>query len=90
MPYKPQIIIIAVLFVVATATGQDTTSTAVEIVQTKSGPVKVERLATLNEPWGMTFLPDGRLIISEKPGRLRIFSDGKLSEPVSGDCLTLR
>jgi aldose sugar dehydrogenase len=32
----------------------------------------------------MTFLPDGRLLVTEKPGRLRIYSDGKLSEPIGG------
>lgn len=55
-----------------------------EVIQTKSGPVNVERLATLNEPWGMAFLPDGRLLITEKPGHLRIYSGGKLSDPVGG------
>jgi glucose/arabinose dehydrogenase len=32
----------------------------------------------------MEYLPDGRLLITEKPGKLRIFADGKLSEPVAG------
>lgn len=32
----------------------------------------------------MAFLPDGRLLITEKPGRLRIYSGGKLSEPIAG------
>jgi glucose/arabinose dehydrogenase len=33
----------------------------------------------------MTFLPDGRMLVTEKPGRLRIVGvDGKLSEPVAG------
>lgn len=53
-------------------------------VQSKSGPVNVESLAKLDNPWGMTFLPDGRLLITEKPGRLRTFADGKLSNPIQG------
>lgn len=55
-----------------------------QTLSTQSGPVKVERLATLDNPWGMAFLPDGRLLISEKPGRLRVYADGKLSEPIKG------
>jgi len=54
------------------------------VVQSKSGPVNTESLAKLDNPWGMTFLPDGRLLISEKPGRLRTFKDGKLSDPIAG------
>lgn len=54
------------------------------VVQSKSGPVNVESLARLDNPWGMTFLLDGRLLITEKPGRLRIFADGKLTEPIGG------
>jgi aldose sugar dehydrogenase len=42
----------------------------------------IEQLAALEFPWGMAYLPDGRLVITEKPGRLRIFADGKLSAPV--------
>lgn len=45
--------------------------------------VRTEELASLEYPWGMEYLPDGRLLITEKPGRLRIFADGKLSEPVA-------
>ena len=44
--------------------------------------VRIERLATLEFPWGMALLPDGRLLVTEKPGRLRIFANGKLSEPL--------
>jgi glucose/arabinose dehydrogenase len=32
----------------------------------------------LEQPWGMAFLPDGRLLITERPGRLRIVEGGKL------------
>jgi glucose/arabinose dehydrogenase len=39
----------------------------------------------LEKPWGMTFLPDGRMLVTEKPGRLRVVTtDGKLSAPVAG------
>ncbi|MBS1715899.1 MAG: PQQ-dependent sugar dehydrogenase [Armatimonadetes bacterium] len=54
------------------------------VVQTQAGPLSVAVLARLNEPWGMDFLPDGRLLITEKPGRLRIYADGRLSGPVPG------
>ena len=56
----------------------------VEIIKTKTGNIKVEHLAALNEPWGMAWLPDGRLIISEKPGRLRIYSQGKPLDSIKG------
>ncbi len=75
---------IAALFIAATAAAQNNTGAVAEVVQTKSGPVSVERLATLSEPWGMAFLPDGRLLVTEKPGRLRIYSNGKLSAPIGG------
>jgi aldose sugar dehydrogenase len=39
----------------------------------------------LQNPWGLAFLPDGKMLVSEKPGRLRVVTaDGKLSEPVTG------
>jgi len=39
----------------------------------------------LEQPWGMAFLPDGRMLITERPGRLRVFADGKLeAAPLTG------
>jgi len=39
----------------------------------------------LQAPWGMTFLPGGKMLVTEKAGRLRVVAaDGKLSEPVTG------
>lgn len=54
------------------------------VVSSSAGNIKIERLATLELPWGMALLPDGRLLVTEKPGRLRIWANGKLSEPVQG------
>jgi glucose/arabinose dehydrogenase len=47
-----------------------------------AGKPNVQQLATLEFPWGMAYLPDGRLLITEKPGRLRIFDGKQLSAPV--------
>ena len=39
----------------------------------------------LEKPWALTFLPDGRMLVTEKPGRLRIVTPaGELSQPVAG------
>lgn len=55
-------------------------------VMTEAGPVAIQTLADgLVHPWGMAFLPDGRLLVTERAGRLRILGpDGTLSEPVAG------
>lgn len=39
----------------------------------------------LEEPWGLALLPDGRWLVTERPGRLRIITAaGAVSEPVAG------
>ncbi len=60
------------------------TRAAMVYIDTSALPFNVESLAKLDNPWGMTFLPNGRLLITEKPGRVRLYSDGKLSEPLTG------
>jgi aldose sugar dehydrogenase len=50
------------------------------------GVVDVQTIAKgLEHPWSLAFLPDGRMLVTERPGRLRIVSsDGHVSEPVTG------
>src|ERR1700759_2188317 len=47
---------------------------------------KVETVAKgLNQPWGAAFLPDGRMIFTERNGKLRFMDKkGNLSSPVKG------
>jgi aldose sugar dehydrogenase len=46
---------------------------------------KVETAAVgLEHPWSLAFLRDGAMLVTERPGRLRVIRDGVLSEPVRG------
>lgn len=71
------------LIVTSIVAGHNGAATA-ETISTLATSAKIETLAQLDHPWGMEFLPDGRLLITEKPGRLRVYSDGELSSPLAG------
>jgi glucose/arabinose dehydrogenase len=49
-----------------------------------NGDVRVETVAkTLENPWALAFLPDGRFLVTERPERLRIVErDGRVSKPL--------
>jgi glucose/arabinose dehydrogenase len=55
-------------------------------IKTEKMEVVVETVARrLDHPWGLAFLPDGRMLVTERPGRLRIVgTNGQLSQPLSG------
>lgn len=44
-----------------------------------------ELVAGLEHPWGLAFLPDGAMLVTERPGRLRrIDAKGRISAPIAG------
>lgn len=52
----------------------------------ETAPPRIAEVATgLDHPWSVAFLPDGRMLVTERPGRLRLVSlTGRLSEPLEG------
>jgi glucose/arabinose dehydrogenase len=56
-----------------------------EIQQASDLPFEVQVVADFDSPWAMTFLPDGRMLITEKAGTLYLVSaDGQQRQPVAG------
>ena len=48
-------------------------------------PFTATEIAEFKEPWAMAFLPDGRILVTEKRGQLRIATqDGAISAPIDG------
>ncbi|HEY8381883.1 MAG TPA: PQQ-dependent sugar dehydrogenase [Microvirga sp.] len=54
-------------------------------LKTQKAEVSVETVARgLENPWGLAFLPDGRMLVTERPGRLRVVAaSGQFSEPLN-------
>ena len=57
-----------------------------QILKTEKQTFKIDIVArNVETPWGLAFLPDGRLLVTERPGRLRIIEKGAmLPEAVKG------
>lgn len=52
----------------------------------KSAPFVVSEFVTgLNRPWAMAHMPNGKMMVTEVPGRIRIISaDGSVADPING------
>ncbi len=56
-----------------------------QVIKSEKQTFKIEIVARgIETPWGLAFLPDGRLLVTERPGRLRIIENGKLLPEVKG------
>ncbi len=64
----------------------DSASGVAQEFRTERERVRIVTVARgLEHPWGLAFLPDGRMLVTERPGRLRIVArDGSLSAPLAG------
>lgn len=62
------------------------TQTQAQTIDTEHGPIQLTTIAEgLQHPWGMTFLPDGRMLVTERTANLRYVSmDGSISDPIAG------
>ena len=82
---KPALIL-TVGLATACSAGAPPSAAQDRVIQTEQGPLALTTVASgLEHPWGLALLPDGRMLVTERPGRLRIVArDGTLSPPVAG------
>src|SRR6267142_1591202 len=74
-------ILLAASFLIATGTRGENVSFA-----SSAGQLEVQTVASgLVNPWSLAFLPDGRMLVTERPGRMRVVTaEGQLSPPLKG------
>jgi len=74
-------IMLAVSLVIATGTrGEE------PVFGSSAGELEVRTIARgLSNPWALAFLPDGKMLVTERPGRMRIVTaEGQISPPLKG------
>jgi len=91
---KPLVIVVSaiVLLAVGAASAQQGGRASLplpslpQVFETAQQRIRVSTIATgLANPWSLAFLPDGNMLVTERPGRLRIIRGGVLDpQPISG------
>ncbi|MCB1386615.1 MAG: PQQ-dependent sugar dehydrogenase [Nitratireductor sp.] len=80
----PACILVRILSFALLAAAARTPALAFEVTGTAGRTIEVTPLAGFSEPWAMTFLPDGRMLVTEKAGRLLLVAaDGGDRKPVA-------
>ena len=82
----PAVVGLALLSVpISHASAQNPPPAPLTLTPPANAPFKVEVIADFESPWAMTFLPDGRMLITEEAGTMFLVSDdGRQRKPVSG------
>ena len=71
--------------IVLSACGGESGPSSAAEAASQDRPFIATPVAILDEPWAMTFVPDGRILVTEKKGTLLVVTqDGDKSAPVSG------
>jgi len=82
---SPLVLLAAVMILASLTAGSGLVRGATTFDSQKETFRVVIVVGRLERPWSLAFLPGGDLLVTERPGRLRIVHDGKLDpEPVSG------
>lgn len=56
-----------------------------QTVESSAGNLTATVIAEgLEHPWALGFLPDGRMLVTERSGQLRVIADGVVGEPIAG------
>src|SRR5690349_14241405 len=78
--------IIRILLLAGVCISGDCSVSEAQIVPSSAGALNVETFTRgLDHPWAFAFLPDTRLLVTERPGRMRIVAkDGKVLLPLAG------
>ncbi len=76
---------LSVLALIACSASDDVSAqTGDSVIAAATETFSVEEVATFNEPWAMTFLPDGRALITEQSGTMRLWSPDQPTVAVGG------